>query len=178
MYLTEYRMPTIGTLTLTSDGTSVTGCWFNNSRYFGYGVNESVERNDSLTVFDQAQKWLDRYFAGETPNPRELTLTARATEFQLRVREAMLDIPYGQTTTYGAIAKRLEAETGRRQSARAVGGAVGHNPLCLIVPCHRVIGSNGSLTGFGGGIDTKVRLLEHEGAMRDGFWRPKRGTAL
>lgn len=178
MYLTEYRTPTIGTLTLASDGTSVTGCWFSNSRYFGYGVNESVERNDSLAVFDQARKWLDRYFAGETPDPRELTLTARATEFQLRVREAMLDIPYGQTTTYGAIAKRLEAETGRRQSARAVGGAVGHNPLCLIVPCHRVIGSNGSLTGFGGGIDTKVRLLEHEGAMRNTFWRPKRGTAL
>ena len=137
MYLTEYRTPTIGTLTLASDGTGVTGCWFNNGRYFGYGVNENMERNDSLAVFDQARKWLDRYFAGETPDPRELTLTARA-----------------------------------------VGGAVGHNPLCLIVPCHRVIGSNGSLTGFGGGIDTKVRLLEHEGAMRDGFWRPKRGTAL
>ena len=86
MYLTEYRTPTIGTLTLTSDGTGVTGCWFCNDRYFGYGVNESVERNDSLAVFDQARKWLDRYFAGETPDPRELTLTARATEFQLRVR--------------------------------------------------------------------------------------------
>ena len=90
----------------------------------------------------------------------------------------MLDIPYGTTTTYGAIAKRLERETGRRQSARAVGGAVGHNPLCIIAPCHRVVGSDGSLTGFGGGIDMKVKLLEHEGVDMDGFYRPKRGTAL
>ena len=90
----------------------------------------------------------------------------------------MLDIPYGQTTTYGAIAKRIEQQTGKRQSARAVGGAVGHNPLCLIVPCHRVVGSNGSLTGFGGGIDMKIKLLEHEHAMKDSFKRPKKGTAL
>lgn len=177
-YLTEYETPIIGTLTLSSDGTSITGCWFENDRYFGYGVNETVERKDDLAVFDQARSWLDRYFAGDAPNPRELPLAARATAFQQQVREAMLDIPYGQTTTYGAIAKRIEEKTGKRQSARAVGGAVGHNPLCLIVPCHRVVGSNGSLTGFGGGIDMKVKLLEHEHAMRDSFKRPKRGTAL
>ena len=137
-----------------------------------------MERLDDLPVFEQARNWLDRYFAGDAPDPRELPLAARATAFQLRVREAMLDIPYGQTTTYGAIAKRIEAETGKRQSARAVGGAVGHNPLCLIVPCHRVVGSNGNLTGFGGGMDTKVKLLTHEQAMRDTFKRPKKGTAL
>lgn len=177
-YLTEYKTPIIGTLTLSSDGTSITGCWFENDRYFGYGINEPVERKDDLAVFDQARSWLDRYFAGDAPDPRELPLAARATAFQQQVREAMLDIPYGQTTTYGAIAKRIEQKTGKHQSARAVGGAVGHNPLCLIVPCHRVVGSNGSLTGFGGGIDMKVKLLEHEHAMRDSFKRPKRGTAL
>ena len=178
MYFTEYRTPIIGTLTLASDGAGIAGCWFDNDRYFGYGVNGNMERRDDVAAFDQARAWLDRYFAGGTPDPRELPLTARATEFQRRVREAMLDIPYGETTTYGAIAKRLEAETGSRQSARAVGGAVGHNPLCLIVPCHRVVGADGSLTGFGGGIDTKIALLEHERAMKDTFKRPKKGTAL
>lgn len=177
-YYTQYETPIIGSLTLASDGEGLVGCWFDNDRYFGIGVEGRMERRDNLPVFDQARAWLDRYFAGEAPNPRELPLKARATEFQMRVREAMLDIPYGQTTTYGAIAKRIEAETGRRQSARAVGGAVGHNPLCLIVPCHRVVGANDSLTGFGGGIDMKVTLLEHEGALKKTFTRPKKGTAL
>ena len=100
------------------------------------------------------------------------------TPFQLAVRKAMLDIPYGATATYGDIARRLEAETGRRQSSRAVGGAVGRNPLCIIVPCHRVVGAHGNLTGFGGGIDAKVALLEHEGVDTSAFTRPARGTAL
>ena len=178
MFYTEYPTPIIGTLTLTSEGEGITGCWFDNARYFGYGIDEAIERNDDLAVFDQARDWLDRYFAGKAPDPRELPLTARASQFQMHVREAMLDIPYGQTTTYGAIAKRIEAETGKRQSARAVGGAVGHNPVSIIVPCHRVVGANGSLTGFGGGIDTKVKLLEHEEAMRAEFKRPTKGTAL
>ena len=174
----QYETPLIGTLTVASDGEAISGCWFDNDRYFGYGVDEHMELNEDDPVLVQAREWLDRYFAGEAPDPRELPLAARATDFQLRVREAMLDIPYGQTTTYGAIAKRLEAETGKRQSARAVGGAVGHNPLCLIVPCHRVVGSNDNLTGFGGGIDMKIALLEHEGAMKPTFKRPTKGTAL
>ena len=177
-YFTVYETGLIGALTLASDGESITGCWFDNDRYFGYGVDGPIERRDDLAVFEQARTWLDRYFAGQAPDPRELPLAARATPFQKRVREAMLDIPYGQTTTYGDIAKRIEAETGRRQSARAVGGAVGHNPLCLIVPCHRVVGANGNLTGFGGGIDMKVKLLEHERAMKPEFTLPKNGTAL
>lgn len=178
MYFTQYETDLIGTFTMASDGESITGCWFDNDRYFGIGVDGPVERCDDLPVFEQARDWLDRYFAGEAPDPRELPLAARATEFQMHVREAMLDIPYGQTTTYGDIAKRIERETGRRQSARAVGGAVGHNPLCLIVPCHRVVGADGNLTGFGGGIDMKVKLLEHEKAMRPEFTLPKKGTAL
>ena len=191
VYFSEYATPIIGSLTLASDGESLTGCWFENDRYFGYGVAGSdakrdtqprgfcpIERCDDLPVFARVRDWFDRYFAGEKPDPRELPLAARATPFQALVREAMLDIPYGCTTTYGAIAERIAAETGKRASARAVGGAVGRNPLCVVVPCHRVVGSNGSLTGFGGGLDMKVRLLEHEGAMRDSFTRPGRGTAL
>lgn len=174
----EYETGLIGSLFVASDGKGIVGCWFDNDRYFGYGVEDELTRDDDDPVLMQARGWLDRYFAGEAPDPRELPLAAHATEFQLHVREAMLDIPYGQTTTYGEIAKHIEKETGRRQSARAVGGAVGHNPLCLIVPCHRVVGAGGNLTGFGGGIDMKVALLEHEHAMRDSFKRPKKGTAL
>lgn len=178
VFFTVYETNLIGALTLASDGASITGCWFDNDRYFGYGVDGPMERDDSVPVFGQARGWLDRYFAGEAPDPRELPLGARATEFQMRVREAMLDIPHGTTTTYGEIAKRLEKETGKRQSPRAVGGAVGHNPLCLIVPCHRVVGANGNLTGFGGGIDMKVKLLTFEKAMQDSFTLPTKGTAL
>lgn len=174
----EHETGLIGSLFVASDGEGIVGCWFDNDRYFGCGVEEELVRNDADPVLQQARAWLDRYFAGEAPSPRELPLAARATDFQMRVREAMLDIPYGETTTYGAIAKRIEGETGRRQSARAVGGAVGRNPLCLIVPCHRVVGSAGNLTGFGGGIDMKVILLEHEHAMKGSFKRPKKGTAL
>ena len=177
-FRTEYESDLIGPITLASDGETIVGCWFGNDRYFGYGVDGEMEPKDDLSVFDQVRGWLDRYFAGKAPDPRELPLEARATEFQMRVREAMLDIPYGKTTMYGAIADRIAKETGRRQSARAVGGAVGHNPLCLIVPCHRVVGANGSLTGFGGGLDMKVKLLEHERAMQSTFFRPKKGTAL
>ena len=175
---TEYETPIIGALTLASDGEGIVGCWFNNARYFGYGVVGPMERRDDLPVFDRARAWLDRYFAGEAPDPRELPLAARATPFQLRVREAMLAIPYGKTTTYGSIAQRIEEETGKRASARAVGGAVGRNQLCLIVPCHRVVGADGSLTGFGGGIDMKIALLEHEGVDTSRFRRPTHGTAI
>ena len=178
IYRTEYDSELIGPMTIASDGEAIVGCWFGNDRYFGYGVEDAMEPNDDLPVFEQARAWLDRYFAEKAPDPRELPLSARATPFQLRVREAMLDIPYGTTTTYGAIAKRIEAETGKRQSARAVGGAVGHNPLCIIAPCHRVVGANGSLTGFGGGIDMKIKLLEHEGIDLSCFFRPKHGTAI
>lgn len=178
MYFMEYRTPIIGTLTVASDGENLTGCWFDNDRHFGPGAGVTMERREDLAVFDQARAWLDRYFAGEAPDPRELPLQARGTEFQLRVRKALLAIPYGQTTTYGAIAQSIASETGRRQSPRAVGGAIARNPLVVIVPCHRVVASNNSLTGFGGGIDTKVALLKHEGAMKDSFTRPSEGTAL
>ena len=157
MYHTVYDTELLGPLTLVSDGHALAQCTF--------GVRETGERRDDLPVFVAARAWLDAYFAGERPDPRELTFTPAATAFQARVREAMLDIPYGETTTYGAIAKRIEAETGRRCAAQAVGGAVGRNPLAIIVPCHRVLGAGGALVGYSGGegVATKVRLLAHEG---------------
>lgn len=169
MYATEYHTPIVGKLTLTSDGKGLTGCWFEGVRRPGPApVRERLEGGDDLPALRSACAWLDRYFAGERPDPLELALAAPGTEFQLLVRDALLAIPYGQTTTYGAIARELEVKTGRRQSARAVGGVVGRNPLCVIVPCHRVVGSDGSLTGFAGGLERKVALLEHEHALGPG----------
>ena len=178
MYCTEYRTPIVGTLTLASDGKALVGCWFDNDRFFGYGVGEPCERRDDLPLFEQARVWLDRYFAGEAPLPQELPLDARGSEFQRKVWTILTEIPYGQTVTYGDIAKRMAAEGGENMSAQAVGGAVGRNPLCIIVPCHRVMGAKGNLTGFGGGLDAKIALLEHERANMEGMHRPKKGSAL
>lgn len=178
IYATEYESQLVGPLVLASDGSALFGCWFKHGRHAAQGIDEPMHDAPDLDVLAQTRAWLDRYFAGDRPNPRDLPLAPARTPFQARVREAMLAIPYGATTTYGDIAAAIERETGTRQSARAAGGAVGHNPLCVIVPCHRVMGANGNLTGFGGGIDAKVALLAHEGAMDPSFTRPTRGTAL
>lgn len=177
-FCTTYETGLIGELTLASDGNSIVGCWFENDRLFGDTVDEPFEPNDELPVFGDAKAWLDRYFKGENPSIDELPLRPNGTEFRHLVWGKLKAIPYGTTTTYGDIARELEFETGRRMSNQAVGGAVGHNPLCVIVPCHRVMGAKGNLTGFGGGIDTKVKLLEHEHADMTAFFRPKKGTAL
>ena len=166
MYYTECQTPLVGTLTLASDGTSICGCWFDTGRRFGYGADGAMERRDDLAVLEQAKDWLGRYFSGMQPAPRELPLAPRGTEFQKLVRSALLDIPYGTTVPYSAQARAIEVKTGRRQSPRAVGGAVGRNIYAVIVACHRVIGSDGSLTGFSGGIDRKAALLEFERATK------------
>ena len=165
-----YETGLVGTLTLTSAGELLDGCWFEaawprvaRGLREPSGCHEPPQRRDDLPAFARATAWLDRYFAGDACDPRDLPLGGELTEFQRLVREELLDIPYGSTTTYGDIAARIAKSTGRRQSARAVGGAVGRNPLGVIVPCHRVVGADGSLTGFGGGMPAKVALLRHEG---------------
>ena len=116
-------------------------------------------------VFDRAQEWLERYFSGEKPSPEELPLRPEGTDFQQMVWRELLHIPYGQVTTYGSLAKAVAKKMGREtMSAQAVGQAVGHNPISIIIPCHRVMGTDGSLTGYAGGLDRKIRLLELEGA--------------
>ena len=134
--------------------------------------------DDGLAAFAPARDWLSRYFAGERPDFSRVPHDAGGTPFQRRVWAELERIPYGEVTTYGAIAWAIEAATGRAQSSRAVGGAVGRNRLCVFVPCHRVVGANGSLTGFGGGIPTKVKLLELEGVDVSRFTVPVHGTAL
>ena len=170
MLYATYETGLVGTLTLTSAGELLDGCWFEaawprvaRGLREPSGCHEPPQRRDDLPAFARATAWLDRYFAGDACDPRDLPLGGELTEFQRLVRDELLDIPYGSTTAYGDIAARIAKRTGRRQSARAVGGAVGRNPLGVIVPCHRVVGADGSLTGFGGGMPAKVALLRHEG---------------
>lgn len=159
-YTYHYKSP-IGSMTMSSDGEALTGLWFDRQKYFGSTLTEESE-NKKLPVFEETIRWLDCYFRGEVPEfIPELKL--EGTEFRRRVWEILLTIPYGQTMTYGEIAKRIAVQKGIvSMSAQAVGGAVGHNPIGIIVPCHRVIGADRSLTGYAGGIEKKIRLLQIE----------------
>lgn len=154
LYLTNYLSP-IGELTLGSDGTSIKGLWLKGQKYYMRGVVE-CSACDNLEVFDIVKAWLDAYFSGCEPTV-EVPLAPEGTEFQKRVWKALEGIPYGTTVTYGEIAKRIGCA-----SSRAVGNAVSKNPIMIIIPCHRVIGANGSITGFAGGIDAKIALLSLE----------------
>lgn len=158
----EYHSP-LGKIILAGEGEALKGLWFEGQKYFGSTLGgETV--GAGLPVLDQAVRWLDLYFSGEEPDfTPPLSLTG--TPFQKRVWEFLLTIPYGRTTTYGEIAGRLfgEGEEGQRTSARAVGSAVGRNPISLIVPCHRVVGAGGRLTGYAGGLERKEKLLLLEG---------------
>ena len=162
-YTAHYDSP-LGGITLASDGEALVGLWFDGQKYFADArAGQSVSDNPSLPVFADTRRWLDIYFSGKQPDftPRLRMLT---TPFRQAVWEIMLTIPYGDTVTYGEIAKRIAEQKGVPQmSAQAVGGAVGHNSISLIIPCHRVVGTDGSLTGYAGGIDKKVRLLQLEG---------------
>ena len=161
-YYTLYNSP-VGVLTLASDGDNLIGLWIENQKYFMENINEDIKRNDNLEIFKEARIWLDRYFNKENPSIKSLKLKPQGTEFRKNVWSILCEIPYGKTITYKQIAKKLKDITGKeKMSAQAVGQAVGHNPISIIIPCHRVVGTNGSLTGYAGGIDVKKKLLEHE----------------
>lgn len=162
---------------MASDGQSLTGLWFDGQKYFADNLpEEHIKRQ--LPVFMQAAEWLDVYFSGKAPNFTPPLSMEGISPFRKRVWEIMLGIPFGQLSTYGQIAKQIAAETGRNVSAQAVGGAVGHNSISLIIPCHRVVGTNGSITGYAGGIDKKLALLKMEGVDVSGLFVPSKGTAL
>ena len=175
-YFTEYDSP-VGLLTLASDGTAICGLWLEGQKYHGGTIPDEMERDDEATGFDALRTWLDGYFAGENPPVSDVPLAPIGGEFRQAVWKKLIAIPYGELTTYGAIANELKSE-GRKASAIAVGGAVGHNPISIIIPCHRVVGANGSLTGYAGGLERKTWLLEHEGVDMSALSIPKRGTAL
>ena len=161
-FRTNYASP-VGMLTLASDGEALAGLWLQGQKYFSDTVVGEAVEIDDLPVFEAAKRWLDRYFAGDKLASAELPLAPIGSEFRRQVWKILCEIPYGETMTYGEIAKRMTSKrTGAKMSSRAVGGAVGHNPISIIIPCHRVVGSNGSLTGYAGGIFRKVWLLKNE----------------
>ena len=161
-YTTFYESP-IGRMLLAADDAGLTGLWFEGQKYFARCLDRETEEKE-LPVFAEAKRWLDIYFSGKEPDFTP-PLHFIGTDFQKEVWEILCAIPYGQTMTYGAIADQLAKKRGlSRMSAQAVGGAVGHNNLSIIVPCHRVVGSDGSLTGYAGGIERKTFLLNLENA--------------
>lgn len=192
MYYTKTYDSPLGELMIAADDNGLAGLWIEGQKYFEdmgdakitsaaeFTPGSEVDRgNRAVDILEQTCSWLDRYFAGEKPQISELPLAPSGSDFRHMVWEILCDIPSGQTTTYGEIAKKIAARTGRStMSAQAVGGAVGHNPISIIIPCHRVVGTNGSLTGYAGGIDKKIALLELEGVDMTKYFVPKKGTAL
>ena len=177
-YSTSYSSP-LGLITMVSNGEKLIGLWLEGQKYFAETIIKEVVENDDLEIFTSTKQWLNRYFAGDKPNISELPLEPSGGEFRKIVWEILCEIPYGETITYGEIAKKVAIKMNKKSmSSQAVGGAVGHNPISIIIPCHRVVGVNGNLTGYAGGIDKKIRLLEHEGVDMSKFFVPTRGTAL
>ena len=162
-YIHHYASP-LGGITLASDGSALTGLWFDGQKYFAAALSPDSEEK-MLPVFADADRWLDRYFTGSIPDFTPL-LNPRGTPFRLLVWETLLTVPFGQTVTYGQLAAMVSAQRGSNSSARAVGGAVGRNPISLLIPCHRVVGADGRLTGYAGSIEKKRFLLALEGACR------------
>ena len=175
-FIQHYDSP-LGGILLAADEIGLTGLWFDGQKYFARDLPaERVER--STPVLSEAKRWLDVYFTGKEPDYMP-PLHPAGSAFRQSVWDILLQIPYGQTTTYGALAGELARQRGLTHfSAQAVGGAVGHNRVSIIIPCHRVVGSGGSLTGYAGGLENKIKLLTLEGADLGGLYRPTKGTAL
>ncbi len=177
IYTNDYASP-LGSILLAGDEQGLTGLWFTEgARYSGLGLKKEACRRET-DDFARTKEWLDLYFSGRDPGffpPIHLT----GSPFRIRVWEILCEIPFGETVTYGWIADRIARERGlERMSAQAVGGAVGHNPICILVPCHRVVGADRSLTGYGGGIMRKKALLELEGHDMRRFTIPAKGSAV
>ena len=167
-YIHHYASP-LGGITAASDGQALTGLWFDGQKYFAQGL-DPVHEEKMLPVFEQTDHWLDIYFSGKEPG-FTTPLLMKTTPFRRAVWEILLTIPYGHTMTYGAIAAGIAGRKGQPgMSAQAVGGAVGHNAISLIIPCHRVVGADGSLTGYAGGLDKKLKLLALEKADMSRFF--------
>lgn len=163
IYFTKYDSP-LGPLLLTAEGSALTGLWMDTQPQPKW----EMAQTDSLPVFSAVRDWLDRYFRGEAPSTEPIPLHPAGTAFQKQVWEHLSCIPYGQTVTYGDIAKELAWRTGKpKMSAQAVGQAVGRNPISILIPCHRVVGAGGKLTGYAGGLDKKIWLLHHESSHKE-----------
>ena len=176
VYTYKYKSP-LGDILLAADEVGLTGLWFEGQKYFANTLPDEYIPQETA-ILAEAKKWLDVYFTGKEPKFTP-PLHPAGSEFRQAVWQILLQIPYGKTVTYGQIASKIaEMKKLPRMSAQAVGGAVGHNEISIIIPCHRVVGTNGSLTGYAGGIDKKISLLELEHTDMKGFFVPKKGTAL
>lgn len=175
-YISHYISP-LGAILLAADEKGLTGLWFEGQKYYGENLDTEHEEK-SLPVFERTGSWLDIYFSGKQPD-FEPKIHMTGSPFRIKVWEILRKIPYGQTVTYGEIAKIIAKQEGlQTMSAQAVGGAVGHNNISVIIPCHRVVGADGSLTGYAGGIDKKLKLLALERADIGNLFIPGKGTAL
>ncbi len=173
VYTATYHSP-MGEITMAASEEALIALWLEGQKPGFSGQGQEIVPSENA-VLKEARAWLDRYFRGERPLASELNLAPAGSGFARRVWSILLEIPYGQTVTYGQIAQRIAGERRiKRMSAQAVGGAVGSNPIAIIIPCHRVIGSHGNLTGYAGGLDKKIALLCHEGAMRENFYVPRK----
>ena len=174
-YTGKYHSP-LGEILLACDEIGLTGLWFDREKYYALSLDPNHEERET-DILRETHRWLDIYFAGKEPDFFP-SIHMLGTPFQLSVWNILRSIPYGKTTTYGEIAAQLAKDAGvAHMSAQAVGGAVGHNEISIIIPCHRVVGKNGSLTGYAGGIDKKTALLKLEGSFQKNFFVPKHSTA-
>ena len=173
LYKSKY-MSDVGELLIVTNEKSLVGLWIENQKYFPSEFKEEVVFNDDIEIMKETKKWLDLYFSEKKPDISSLSLNPYGNEFRQRVWKILCEIPYGKTTTYGEIAKKVAKQMNKKSmSAQAVGNAVGHNPISIIIPCHRVIGKDGSLTGYAGGIENKIKLLELEGINMENVYSPK-----
>lgn len=173
IYKCMYKTPNeFSNMIMTSDGECLTGLWFEDSEYLS---KHQIDCSDkSLEIFRETIEWLDIYFSGKIPDFTPKYKLLNLTPFRRSVVDIMQTIKYGETMTYNDIAKLItKSREIKKMSAQAVGGAVGWNPICIIIPCHRVIGSNGNLTGYSGGIENKVALLKHENVDMNKLFIPK-----
>ena len=162
IYYKEHNSP-IGKLNLVSDGSYLIGLYIKGQKYFLESINENIQKNDNLIIFKNTEDWLDKYFKGLKPDIKDLKLKLHGSDFRIMVWHILEGIPYGEVITYGEIAKKVAKIMGKKKmSSQAIGGAVSHNPISIIIPCHRVVGVNNSLVGYAGGVDIKKKLLDFE----------------
>lgn len=162
LYKTYYNS-LIGKMLLVSDEKNLIGLWIENQKYYLANLNDELIENGNLEILKTTKKWLDAYFKGKKPNISDLSLSPIGNEFRQNVWKILCTIPYGKTITYSEIAKKLAKKMCKKNmSAQAIGNAVGHNPISIIIPCHRVVGKSGNLTSYASGIDKKIKLLNIE----------------
>ena len=179
MIYTTYCNSPVGKILLASKNNKMIGSWIEGQKYYLNKIDEEIKEKNDETILLKAKRWLEKYFNGAKPEISELDLAPSGSIFAKNVWKLLCEIPYGEIRTYGEIAKKMAKIMNKeKMSAQAIGRAVGHNPISIIIPCHRVVGANGSLTGYAGGIDKKIMLLKHEKVDMSNLYRPKKGTAL